>query len=157
MRQVAGLAAAIAAVIICVAPASAGITDHATFDASNPANTAPGAICFARRPPGETTAAERPWKFYASVANRTAAVKTFQVKNKGGGVVFYDVPANSSMQIEYAAGNNTSSRAFRLDTDANSGLAGYVSAEGLRNTPVFCTSCDNDDSGDAFCDNIIAD
>jgi hypothetical protein len=84
-------------------------------------------------------------------------MQSFQVKDAGGGVVFYDVPAHSTTQLEYAAGNNTSSRAFRLDTDQGTGLAGYVSAEGLSGTPVFCTSCDNDDSGDAACDQIIPD
>src|SRR5688500_1094876 len=121
-------------------------TDHATYDASNPANLEPGVLC---RVLGGSE--ERAWKFYASVANRTGAVKMFQVKDQGGGVVFYDVPANSTVQIQYAAGNNASSRAFRLHTAQSSGLAGYVSAEGLGARRVLCISCDNDADGPAAC------
>jgi hypothetical protein len=76
------------------------------------------------------------------MSNIGEAVQTFWIRDTGGGFVQYRVPALSSLSLEYAAGNNSGSRAFGVDAAAATTLSGYVSAESLNNstTNVFCTS-----------------
>ena len=139
---------------------AASPTDHGTFDSTNPANTEPGVYC---RSFGNDGTNPRPWKLYVAMSNIGATVQTFWIRDNGGGFVQYRVPALSSLSLEYAGGNNTGSRAFRVDATGATTLSGYVSAEALNSHPgitkvsnVFCTSCDNDDAGPAFCDGKIA-
>lgn len=125
-------------------------TDHATFDSTNPANLESGVFCRGANP---NTILPRPWKLYVAMSNINATTETFYIRSRGGGFVQYRVPPLSSLSLVYAGGNNNSSRQFRVDADGATGLSGYVSAESLAsNTNVFCTSCDNDDAGPAFCD-----
>ena len=135
---------------------AASPTDHATFDSTNPANLEPGVFCAAFL--GVTN--PKPWKLYVAISNIGATVQTFWIRDNGGGGGFvqYRVPALSSLSLEYAAGNNTGSRAFRVDATGATTLSGYISAESLNNstTNVFCKSCDNDDGGPAYCDGKIA-
>ena len=135
-------------------------TDHATFDSTNPANVEPSVLC---RSFGGNTLNPRPWKMYVAMSNIGATVQTFWIRNSGGGFVQYRVPALSSLSLEYAGGNSNSSKQFRVDATGATTLSGYISAEALNSHPsvtnisnVFCTSCDNDDAGPAFCDARIA-
>jgi hypothetical protein len=125
---------------------AASPTDHGTFDSTNPANLEPGVWC---RTFGGGGTLPSPWKLYVAMSNIGATVQTFWIRNHGGGFVQYRVPALSSLSLEYAAGNNNGSRAFRVDATG----ATTVSAESLASSKsVFCTSCDNDDAGPAYCD-----
>ena len=130
-------------------------TDHATFDSTNPANVESGTFCQVNNANALNTV-PRGWKLNVSATNTGATMQEFRVRDNGGGFVRYQVPPNSSLGFTMAAGNNKSSGAFRTDATGATTLSGYVSAELVAGTPsgssVFCTSCDEDDSGHAFCD-----
>jgi hypothetical protein len=129
-------------------------TDHATFDASNPGNLEPGALCKVLAPGNPPS---QPWKFYANVSNNSNAVQNFQIFDRGGsgGFVRYFIAPNSTVFVTYPAGNTRSTTAFRLFAAQNSQLSGYVAAEGLKGALVSCIGCDNDDNGVAACDALI--
>lgn len=126
-------------------------TDFALFDATNPANLEPGALCFVLFP-----GTGKPWNFHVAVTNNDPSnTQSFQVVYKDGDWVRYYVPPRSSFALTQSAGNNTAGRAIRVFTAQNSQLSGAVSGQGLDGTKVACKSCDNDSDGPAACDAII--
>src|SRR5438132_1413004 len=94
-------------------------TDHATFDASNPNNNEPGALCRVLSPGNPPS---QPWKFFANVSNNSNVLRNFQIFDRGGSGDFvrYFVPPNSSVFITLPGGNTRSSTAFRLFAAKNS-------------------------------------
>lgn len=134
---------------------AASSTDHATFDSTNPANLESGTYCEVSQK-NKLNATPQGWRMNVTISNIGGAVQTVRIRDFGDGFVQYPIPANSSVNLTYAGGNNVSSGAFRVDATGATTLSGYVSAEAIRygnqTHTVFCTSCDTDDSGAAFCD-----